>query len=289
MKPSKVARQIEELIVESTELFGNRVYLAEKRLYNEFLSLLNKLEIEDGYIKQNAANRAILAKAEQSFNDSISQSGYQDAINKALDTIPRIDTINTAYFESVDSAFQVNRRFLSSLQANTIKTLETTLLNEGLQAEIKTPLLNILNQNINAGGSFQGMLDQVRGYIEGTPDREGKLLRYSKQLLKDTLFQYSRAYQESVTSDLGLDWYLYEGGLMQTSRPFCVARAGKFWHRKEIESWASLTWAGQAEGTTESSIFVLVGGYNCQHSLIPVHQSIVEESDKKRFSESGFE
>lgn len=286
MTPKQIADQIEELIVAASDVFANKVYLVEKRLYNDFLNQLKNLELDSsGYIKQNSANRAILNRAESLFNESINQSGYQNSINKALESIPRIDALNTDYFSSMESSFQVNKRFMASLQRSTITTLENSLLNEGLQAQIRQPLIQILNQNINTGGSFNGMLKQVQEFILGNEDREGKLLRYSKQILKDALFQYSRAYQESVTNDLGLDWYMYEGGIMDKSRPFCIARHGKFFHRKTIESWTSLEWKGKAEGTTESSIFIFVGGYNCNHSLIPVHVSIVPKEDRATMDE----
>lgn len=289
MKPETVARKIEEIILREVGLFGNEVILVQKRLYNDFLSLVNQLELDSGgYIKQTAANRSILNRAEVTFNNSISTSGYQDAINRALGTINKLDAVNIAYFESIDSAFKLNRQFLTSLQNSTISTLENLVLNDGLNSQIRTPLLQILNQNVNSGGSYAGMVKQVQDYIVGG-ENEGKLLRYSKQIVRDSLFQYSRAYQEAVTNDLGLDWYMYEGGLMQTSRPFCIERAGHFWHRKEIESWASLQWAGKIPETTESSIFTYAGGYNCYHSLIPVHDSIVPNEDKKRFEDGGFE
>lgn len=287
MKPESVASKIEEVILKEVGLFGQEVILVQKRLYNDFLSLVNQLELDSGgYIKQTAANRAILNRAEVTFNNSISTSGYQDAINRALGTINKLDAVNIAYFESIDSAFKLNRQFLTSLQNSTISTLENLILNDGLNSQIRTPLLQILNQNVNSGGSYAGMVKQVQDYIVGG-ENEGKLLRYSKQIVHDTLFQYSRSYQASVTSDLGLVWYMYEGGLMDKSRPFCIERAGRFFHQKEIESWASLEWQGKMPDTTESSIFIYVAGWNCRHSLISVHQSIVPKEDIERFEESG--
>jgi hypothetical protein len=78
-----------------------------------------------------------------------------------------------------------------------------------------------------------------------------------------------------MTADLGLEFYSYSGGLMDTSRDFCIARAGKVFHRKEVESWAGQSWAGKMRGTTESSIFIYCGGYGCTHSLVPIAKSAV--------------
>jgi hypothetical protein len=85
-----------------------------------------------------------------------------------------------------------------------------------------------------------------------------------------------------MVSDLKLEWYSYSGGLMDKSRPFCIARAGNFYHQKEIESWAEQSWAGKNPNTTKSSIFVYCGGYSCGHQLIPVSDTVISEEDKKR-------
>src|SRR5690606_7559739 len=124
---------------------------------------------------------------------------------------------------------------------------------------VKTPLMEILSQNVNQGGSFSGMLDQVRMYIRGDEKVDGRLLSYSRGILRDVLFQFSRGFQQAVTVDLKLVWYKYVGGVIDTTRPFCEARNGQYWHKKEIEAWASLDWAGKHRLTTESSIFTLMG------------------------------
>jgi hypothetical protein len=127
-------------------------------------------------------------------------------------------------------------------------------------------------------------LQEVRDYVKGTPDFDGRLLSYSKGIVRDALTIYARSFQQSVTADLGLKWYLYAGGLMDTSRPFCVERAGNYYHESEIKAWAHLEWAGKMRGTSESSIFQFVGGYFCGHQLIPVHESIVPKVDLDRIN-----
>lgn len=102
-------------------------------------------------------------------------------------------------------------------------------------------------------------------------------MSYTRTYLRDTLFTYSRTFQQSLTSDLKTEFYFYSGGLMDNSRPFCVERAGQFFSHKEIEQWASLSWAGKKAGTTESSIFLFAAGWNCAHQIIPVSRLIVPE------------
>lgn len=282
MLPDELARQIEEIILAADARFATSMGRVQNNLYESLLTIIKNLEVDqDGYILQNGANRKLLGDAEAKIYEIFNSTPYQNAVTNYVFTIPGIDKLNQEYFMTMPR-FKENKLFLKSLQSQTIKTIEQYILQDGLQSQVIDPLVQIMNQNVNTGGRFSGFLEQVQNYIKGSPKVEGRALRYSRNFLKDSLFQYSRSYQESVTRDLDLNWYLYSGGLIDTSRPFCIERAGKYFQRKEIESWASESWAGKHQQTTESSIFIFCGGYSCSHSLIPVHESIVPEDDLVR-------
>lgn len=283
MNPSKLAEEIERLIVEAMDSYAVGVEAIEGRVANRLTLILKNLETDsEGYILQSAANRRVLYDAENLVYEILPGREFTSLVQEAIQVIPAVDNINIRYFESVNDKFAANRAFIKNLQTSTIKNIESTILQDGLQSQVKTPLVNILNQNVNMGGQFSGMLKQTREFIEGNDEVEGRVMSYSRTFLRDSLFNYSRSYQESVTSDLGLDWYLYAGGLIDKSREFCVERAGKYFHRSEIEAWASLDWQGKKAGTTESSIFIYCGGWSCAHSLIPVHESVVPKEDLSR-------
>jgi hypothetical protein len=275
MLPDELARQIEEIILAAEGKFINSMGRFQNGLYEQLLVIIKDLEVDtEGYILQNAANRRVLAEAENKLSEVFSSRPYQGAVEQYVFTIPKIDELNQSYFTTMPR-FKENKQFLKSLQAQTIQTIERYILQDGLQSQVIDPLVQIMNQNVNIGGKFSGFLKQVQDYIKGNEKVEGRALRYSRNFLKDSLFQYSRSYQESVTRDLKLDWYLYSGGLIDTSREFCIERNGQYFRRSEVESWASQSWAGRHASTTESSIFVFCGGYGCGHSLIPVDESIV--------------
>jgi hypothetical protein len=285
MTPKRLADSIEGLIVTANEKYASRISRVQNQLYDAMVGKLKDLEIDsEGYIKQNANNRKILREAQNTFDTTISKSIYESALNDHLKVIPTINQLNNDYFDTISSAFKPNRVFIQQLQASTIETLNTYILQDELTAQIKLPLNEILNQNINSGGSYSGMVKQLETFIKGNNEVEGRLLRYTKVYVSDTLFNYSRAYQQAVTADLGLSWYLYSGGLMDKSRPFCTARAGKFFHESEVKDWASLEWQGKNQLTTESSIFVYAGGHNCRHQITPVSEIIVPQEDLDRLS-----
>ena len=283
MTPKEFATALEDIILSANEEFLARLLDIQDIIYNRVLVKIKDLEIDSaGMIRQSQANRAILNDVSTAFSQAIKQSGYLNEVETYLAVIPKLDQLAENYFMSVSDAFKPNRQFMASLQKNVIQSLETQLFNEGLESQIKRPLMDIISMNINSGGQFSGFLDQVRAYIKGNGDIDGKLLSYARTLTRDALFNYSRAVQQAVTNDLGLVWYFYTGGLIKTSRQFCIDRSDKFWHVSEIRQWAGMEWAGKRPDTTESSIFIYLGGYNCAHSLVPVSDVVVPDEDKNR-------
>lgn len=285
MTPSDLSERIESITSRAEANLTKAVTKAQKELFEDIQTTLSKLELdEEGMIKQSVANRKILQKADRVFDKAMKGSGYYESLQQYTGAIGALTDANSAYFNFILDTFTPDAFYLKSLQKSSVETIVNLLANDGLEVQLKQPLMNILNQNVNSGASLSDMLKQVREFIQGSPDAEGKLMRYSKQISSDTLFNFSRSMQESISQNAGLDYYLYAGGIMDTTREFCSKRAGNYYHRKEIEAWPKLNWAGKRAGTTKSSIYVYLAGYNCKHSLIPVSEAIVPKSVIERNS-----
>lgn len=289
MTPTELAKAIDSLILNADSRYVTGIGRIQNKLYSELIVILKDLELDsNGYIKQNGGNRKILRLANEKINEVFSSPSYVTTVNNYVAAVQAIDLQNVKYFTAIEESFKPNKIFLRNLQTETIATIERYVLRDGLQSQVIGPLSQILNQNVNSGGKFSGFLEQIKTYVIGNSEVEGRALSYTRTYLRDSLFTYSRTFQQSITSDLGLEFYLYAGGLIDKSRPFCIERAGKYFHHKEIESWASLEWAGKKQGTTESSIFIFAAGWNCAHEIIPVTQIIVPENVIARARSLGF-
>lgn len=286
MTPDELSGSIDSIITKADAAFSKTVSKTQMALFEQMQLMLNRLELNaDGTIMQNRANREIMAKVDIYFNKAFNETGYYEKLNDFTGDILKITSENTAYFSFVKESFSDNAQYIKSLQKQTVAQFETLLANDGLTATMKNPLLNILNQNINTSASFSDLLSQVREFTLGNAERQGQLMRYSRQITTDTLFNYNRALQESISEQAGLEWYYYSGGIDKDSRAFCTARVGKYYHKDEVESWAKLgEWNGRRAGTTSSTIFVYAGGWNCKHLLIAVSESVVPKSALKRIA-----
>lgn len=251
--------------------------------------LLQKLELDsNGLIKQSQANRALLAKVDGYFNSAFNKSGYYDTLDEITGNIVEITDANAAYFTFVLDKFTPDKQFVKSLQKGAIAEVETLLANEGLELSMKKPIIDILNQNINTSASYTDLVEQIRTFILGDEKIGPTLARYSKQITNDALFNYSRAYQEAISVGAGLEFVKYSGGTQDDSRDFCVERANKYFHKREVEKWANQTWQGKRKGTTSSTIFIYAGGYFCKHQIIYVSEVTVPKSVIQRAKKEGY-
>lgn len=288
MTPQELAAALENLISTANTDYLKIITRIERQLWAKFQVTLSKLEISaDGYVLQNNANRKIIQLAEGQFNATVKSDLYKQGLQNYVDVIPQIDALNSQYFGEIAAKFVENKVFIKNIRKEAVGTLERLILNEGVDINVRQNVMKIINQGINTGASFNGMMEQVREFTLGQ-ENGGELQKYVRTITRDALFNYNRAYTQAVSNDLGLVWYCWSGGTIKTTREFCKDRAEHYYHQKEIESWADLDWAGKRRDTTAASIFVYAGGYNCAHSIIPVHEAVVPQEDIEHARELGF-
>jgi hypothetical protein len=118
-----------------------------------------------------------------------------------------------------------------------------------------------------------GLTDLVAGANNATQGLIGKLYREAA----DSFNQNDRQLQQLSAQRLGLKAYLYQGGLIASSRAFCVTRNGKVFLDWEVEAFGTKAdayggYTNKAEGLFSGKSqpydpFVDCGGWNCRHGL----------------------
>ena len=106
-----------------------------------------------------------------------------------------------------------------------------------------------------------------------------------------------RTQTAAAAEEAGAEFFYFQGRPIQTTRPWCREREGKYWHIEEIREWGRKAangdgWDGMVEGTNEQTIFIHLGGWfgernSCRHVLVPVLRSAVNREDLDRMREKG--
>lgn len=105
----------------------------------------------------------------------------------------------------------------------------------------------------------------------------GKLQRYYQEHLWDELAQVERIENNFYAKELKLDWFIYEGGLIETSRDFCIKRNGKLFNRTDAKTWRFDPTLPQPETADVYKPLVELGRFNCRHSLKWITDEMAKE------------
>ena len=76
---------------------------------------------------------------------------------------------------------------------------------------------------------------------------------------------------------LNLNYAIYAGGKIKTTREFCLSRSGKVYNRETIEGWNSQEWQGKIEG---GDVLIDAGGYNCRHDYDWISYELAKRINK---------
>lgn len=174
------------------------------------------------------------------------------------------------------------------------------LLDTGVDVNFLQPILDTLQSCIQIGGNIDDLIDELKIFITGGETGVGGLQRYVTQVTNDSITQFNATYNQTITQDLGIEFYKYVGTKIANTRPFCREFTGDYFHKKEVEklgigldpltgkSLASENLLeGRINGTNASNIFTNRGGWNCRHFFSPISPRFVPKKDLQRNFKNG--
>lgn len=273
----------------------NTVIKQQKQVLDEILSLLNDLDVKNGQIVISKENLRTIERISDDLKKVFLNDEYLKSVKEFAKEFDKQALLNNKVIDS--GLGEIASPIASEAYIQTAKKgAVTALVNT---SEFITPIQTILENAVVNGASLKDTIDSIRTFATGNDQVDSKVLSYVKQISNDSFAIADRSYTSIISEYLDNDWYYYAGGEKQTTRCFCEERVGNYYHYKEIEAWGKGEnlgqcnigggkWAGQIAGTNESTIYSYLGGYNCMHSLIPVSESIVPDSDKERAKKLGY-
>lgn len=265
-------------------LFVSTVEKQQTALFSRLRDLLDDMDTAAGAILFTPENIDRLnAITNTLVNEDLMQGEYGDALREYLREFARQGELDDQLVEKVIGRFTAKPAWKATIkeaQRITLSKLGANGIDQAFTEPIREQLLAAITNGVSKGKA----MDNLREFILGSDEVQPRLVRHVRQIAYDAFAFTDRAYMNAVTKDLGLDFYEYAGGLIRDSRPFCVERAGKIFHRSEIEQWATLDWKGRTRGTDDSTIWTYAGGYNCQHVFMPVAASRVPKAVRERVS-----
>lgn len=269
----------------------------EPKIMREVEDLISKLEMENGNLVLSENNMVLIENINQRITNIIFDEAYEKDLTEFIGQFKKQAGLNNEYFQTIVDDYAVKPMYESVLKSSQKNAIE--LLNEdAFTQKLIQPIQQTLESSITNNISFTDTLNNLRYIIQGDEENLGALTSHVKRVAYDSFAVSDRSYTNIIANDLGLDFFRYSGGEIETTRCFCDERAGKYFHRREIEEWGEgknigkcgYPWAGMNTNTDKSTIFYYAGGYNCKHSILPVSKkSVPKEVIQKAISEGYYQ
>lgn len=282
-------------IDKAIEKFNSKIPAAQKRMFDGIADELKRLDTSNGKIKTTVANLKIIQSIKNKLTRLILTPEYLKDVKEFVSQFNEITKLQNLYWKEVEADFKP-RALLREVRKQAIGDTIKNLTASGIGSTISEQIATILRTNITTGGSYADMTEQLREKILNTKT-EGALAKYAKQITTDALSQYSRSYTQLVSSDLGFEWFAYQGSDIVTTRPFCDALTDiRYFHITEIPRILRAEGLyymkdgvktkvpiydktklphGMIPGTNPENFQVNAGGYNCGHAIRPVSERLV--------------
>ena len=240
---------------------------AQKRLVSMILAYVTEnIETEDGAIKQIASNYAKI-NALDILQREFEEKYMSDILKWFARSAARIIAANETYFNFASDI--VKRRTAANAYNRFGATATGAIKKGGILSNIcnTSKVIGLVKNVAVRGIANRQPLREYQKEIERfiiPDDKKGLLETELLEKSQDLFSIIDRETGNNYAVELGLNYAIYQGGIIRTSRPFCLERNNKVYSKKEIESWATLDFQGKSEPYNP---FVDCGGYNCRHQL----------------------
>lgn len=250
--------------------FLTSMELAQRSAFREVVALLEGLDKKNGVILLNEKNIAYLDTIGDRLKAHLFTSEYIDAVKEFVSEFDTQATLSNDFFKKTFSTKFTDKDIFDAVKLRAKRNALDLLNDAAIDSNVIKPMKQLIETGITTQAPLNEMVKTLDEFMNTTEAGAGKLKSYTSGFAIDSFNRFDRSYTKVLSDDFGVTKWKYQGGLVQDSRDFCMQRAGGVFTKEEIQSWASMDWQGRYRNTDESNIFVVLGGYNCLHSLIPV-------------------
>jgi hypothetical protein len=259
----KKARERAALLRKSEAGLLDKANALQRRLNAYILNyFLPTLEVNDNNtIKNTNANlkKANKAGGLKRFIKNVVNVAMYDYYDQQF---KKLTTKTVDYFGPFKPTEAAQKRILNRGETITEGFLNDLFDNNQITTAIQQTIKNGINSNQNKTELKSVLTLQIKG-------KEGKfglLENYHYRNGTDELQAYTRTLDEQFSKEAKLNYAIYAGGEIKTTREFCDQRNGKVFNRETILSWnhTPANWSGRKEN---NNILIDLGGYNCRHNL----------------------
>ena len=289
MTIDQLFKRKEDYVTSKLDQLSKNVSQMQKSLLELiFNDYIGRFDTKNGQVIMNAKNMRLIRKLDDVFD------AFDKTIARGVNTRFGEDMLGvTAYDADYYKGLDIKATTVDSIARN-LGVIEQSIgivggeIIEGSyldnltrMPEVREELKNYVRNSVANSKGYQDYLKGFKNLIVGNKEIDGSLERYYKQYAYDTFNQVDAAIDKHFADNLDLKYFIYAGSLIQSSRRFCIKRAGKVFHVDETKTWKD---DPDLIGKDRESYNPLIerGRYNCRHKIRYITAEMACEMGHKR-------
>jgi hypothetical protein len=138
------------------------------------------------------------------------------------------------------------------------------LANLGKMSVLRQRFHDYLIKSIASTQKLNKFLKDAKPLFKSTGEKKSAFASYYTKYAYDSIQQATNSIALYIADKRGLNRFLYKGGLVRDSRPFCREHAGQILTRADALVFDGETWKGKIP---DVPFLIAAGGYSCQHFI----------------------
>lgn len=283
-KARETSRLKDKFIEQRKKVLASNVSALQKKVMTAILDrVIDKLDTEGKNIKNTNDNVSLVNEVDRIFKEA--EREVLKLMKGVVNDYTLLYNYNVQYYTDFNTALeqsvmntvkeQMNLRVGLTKKGDIAPNgfIDSFIKDKSVAQKVKqTVLSSVLN-----GTPIATLTKALNETVTGTDKAEGALQSHFRTYVYDTYSQYDRESNNGFAVQLALNYAVYEGGLVENSRPFCEDRNGKSFTREEVQAFGTpndkfggYTNKKQGEFQGKNKDYVPerdLGGYNCGHNL----------------------
>ncbi len=236
----------------------------------------------EGNLKQTDKNLRLINQLEKTF-DKFSETFNKDMMKGFANDLLKIVPLSANYFKAQGIKSDIVDK--AADQESFIKKIigvdeDNKLIKGGYldslskYQSVKLKLQNYVVSSISTGKDLKSFTRGFKTLIEGKKRVDGIMSGYYRTYAHDKFFEVDAIVNKTMADNLGLKYFIYEGDLIESSRQFCIKRAGKVYSVEETKTWKDDPDLIDQKTKDTYNPLIERGRYNCRHFIKYISQPL---------------
>jgi hypothetical protein len=292
-------KNLSDILLKKDQLLMKQQALLDKALLsyqNDVLTsmintLYGKLDVVNGVIQDTLNNYQVLSQIDRTLSE-VEKMNVEQISGRISKATSKSAELSNTYFRIALTGQSLEK--LNNIAVNASKKMglrlgyvEDRLVRGGYLdnllniEDLKAQAFNLINKYLATQAPIKDLVKELSTLING--EKEGFIERKYRNLAHDLYMQYDAAYNNTLAKAYEMNYFVYQNGLVDDSRDFCIEHNGYVYHRDILETWSTWTPAKAIHLTEikQKDINKIPsyldyagydpvidrGGYNCRHIL----------------------